>query len=263
MSLDISLGLIAMLSFSFLLALASPSQHSTVLLRLPRSSSRGEALLEDRCLERAIECAGVNLFVDININDDSDDAALGSAPHASTSDEASRSIGSSCARISRLYSTAWDFCVAAGKPNLNVVLLDSAWTKSISKTSPSEVGSPAKAVASELHKGPQSLPQPTLIMAEANDCADLRGASSEYTFEDLTPLFAAYRADVSDAVILDEAGVSASACPKLKRVAVGGTFDRLHCGHKKLLSIAAVRHSLNRMSSNIEDSFLGIRTWAV
>ena len=231
----------------WLLVMASPTQHGAVLLRLPSSPPHRTALLEDRCLARAIECAADHLVV---VLDDDDTASVANGALSTHTSSATSSSGASvaavvasCVSMSRLYSAAWDLCVAAGKPHLDVLVLSSAWTRTPRSTAAAagaagpNVDSPAEADA--CLRWPQALPQPTLVLATLNDRA-LSGVGLGAAFEDLAPLVAACAADLAGAVLLDDA-CGGAACPALRRVALGGTFDRLHSGHKKLLSAAAVR----------------------
>jgi hypothetical protein len=206
--------LVAFFMLLELVCCTSTSKATNVLLQLPRPFSSADivrtTLLDDKCILCAVQRTSGHLLILVDCEQYN---------NIEQSDIASK-----------IYSSAWESACATGNPNLEITLLfsDLLGLK----------GSVDKRL-------PKSIPCPDLLLGVSEDDAQhflMRfdgNMSNSCHFESISGLVASEIDDLADVIFLDN---PCSPPPLLlRRIAIGGTFDRLHCGHKKLLTAAAVR----------------------
>mmetsp|Transcript_34084 Transcript_34084/g.69699 ORF Transcript_34084/g.69699 Transcript_34084/m.69699 type:complete len:360 (-) Transcript_34084:53-1132(-) len=221
-----------------LLGVASPrhlpakNPPHTVFLHLPAQPtwpSAKSALLNDVCLRCAVLRATERLVVWV----DNGDAVVNGYGESNSFDADWRSIVRQCTSTSEIYSTALDIAMTTRKSDLDIVVLHSG----------------------VFGRGRGRIPLPDLVLgvdrSSAIEAACFVGnridkfSHEELPFESIEPTVAELTLNLSGSpkypvIFLDDFDTTAApVASRLKRIAVGGTFDRLHVGHKKLLSAAA------------------------
>ncbi|CAM9089919.1 unnamed protein product [Chrysoparadoxa australica] len=189
------------------LSLPPPQQHSGNILR----TAFAETLVNDTLITAAVRLMA-------------DQGKLRVLLQGQASESATGNLGEVRAYVGELYRQLWDASCLGNKPLLDVtVLWPDGGGKALLEADLQVVIGEGTGAAAVVNKANQLRQEAGLALVEQR-CLDEAAA-------------ACYRDDPS--YFYCEETSRDGVIPSFPRVACGGTFDNLHCGHKKMLSMAA------------------------
>ena len=244
---------------------ASPSR--VVLLRLPRpfqtttpgDTEACDTLLDDRCIAHATRAATERLVISVGeLNTRGTSLKMDASAYVGDTcvgdscsvadDVAAADMRLRCRTVSRLYSTAWDCACKEGKRESLDVLVVLPELRAGAPPCPSMLPLPRAHLVMADHQHHPPSPSPSsafeslspIVEQHLADMNPYENGSRVVLLDDTLPAAAAATAPQSPTRIPRKSCRGSVGCLSFCRVAVGGTFDHLHAGHRKLLTAAAL-----------------------